>query len=312
MINKLFLIIACLAYSATTLATTFIEMDFEEGKVPYLGSKNAHPGGGYISFLGGEINNGVNPGDGTQDYLTYTNVILDNSTDAKGATSGSNYSLKTQYKVGHEKSFQKNTTIIKFPETFNVYIRWYQKWSRTWKWPSDQQKFIKIKGPGSSQNFETVFGNNYINLTKNSPPPKANLNQTYVFSDWSKEETDWRKDDSIPDNSNFRFNTNQWYCIETMVKSSTLKDSKGEFAYWVNDDLKFHLKNSYNYVEGGDPARPKYAGINSVEMQHVMQQSGGARTTVDMPTWMDNIVVSDQRIGCTGTPVAPPKPPKHQ
>ncbi|VAW54775.1 hypothetical protein MNBD_GAMMA06-595 [hydrothermal vent metagenome] len=309
MINKLFLIFACCGYTSSTLATIFIEVDLEGGEIPYVGSKNAHPGGGYISFLGGEVTNVDNPGDGTQDYLKYTNVILDNNPDAKNATSGSNYSLKTQYKVGSERSFQKNTTIIKFPETYNVYIRWYQKWSKSWVWPTSQQKLLKIKGPSGAQSFRPSFGNNYLNVVKLSPPPKANQSQTYVYSDWKKPETDFRLNDSISGNSNYKLDTNRWYCIETMVKSSTLANSKGEYAYWINDDLKLHLKNTYNFVKGADPKKPNYRGMTSVEMQHVMEQTGGANITVDMPTWMDNIVVSDQRIGCSGKPIAAPKPP---
>ena len=312
MINKLFLIIACLGYSANALATTFIEMDFEDGKVPYVGSTNAHPGGGYITYLGGEITNGVNPGDGTQDIQKYNNVILDASTDAGNATNGSNNSLKTQYKAGYERSFSKNTTIIKFPNTRNVYVRWYQKWSKSWEWPTDQQKLLKFKGNGQGGVFKPS-GSNYISLVKKSPPPNGSISQTYVYSDYSKEPTDWKHGDSISGNTNFRLENNRWYCIETMIKSSTFKDSEGEYAYWINDDLKFHLKNSFSFVEGANSEYPNYdttgGYYNGVELQHVLQQVDGSNITVDMPTWMDNIVISDQRIGCSGTPVAPPNPP---
>lgn len=316
MINRIFLIIACLGYSANTLATIFIEMDFEGGEVPYVGSKNKHLGGGYISFLGGEIGSGVNPGDGTQNFQKFTNVILDNSTDAKNSTSGSNYSLKTQYRAGHERSFQKNTTIIKVPNTRNLYVRWYQKWSKSWEWPTDQQKLLKYGGKGQGGTF-SLTGGSSINLVKKTPPPKGNLTQTYVSASHRDTETMYRLNDSIPDNENYGFDINRWYCIETMIKSSPFKESKGEFAYWVNDDLKLHLKNSFSFVEGANSTYPNYYAdgggyYTGVEMQHVMQQKNGENITVDMPTWIDNIVLSDQRIGCSGSPVAPPNPPQLQ
>ena len=309
MVYRVIGILMVLGHATSSWATVFFEADFEGGKIPYVGSSNRHSGGGYFSFLGGEITKGINPGDGTQDYLQYTNVILDDSPSAKNSITGSNYSLKTQYRAGHASSYQLNTTIIKFPETFNVYVRWYQKWSPTWIWPSDQQKLLKIKGPGSTQNFKQTWGHNYINLTKRTEPPNAFQNETYVFSDFSGNETLFRKNDNIEGNKNFPLDINRWYCIEVMVKSSKYSDSNGEYAYWIDDDLKFRLTNTFNYVEGADPRYPKYAGINEVEMQHVLQLSGGALTKVDMPTWMDNIVIANERIGCSGKPTAPPKPP---
>lgn len=285
-------------------ATVFYADDYENG-IRYVGPANRHPGGGYISFLGGEIVNGIRPGDGTQNFQQYTNVILDQSPEARVATSGSAASLKTQYRAGYEADFGLNTTIIEFPETDTVYIRWYQKWSSNWIWPGDQQKLAKVKGPEQSQNFKQSWRNNFINLTKRTP--NSTLNETYVFADLAatgESPSDWRQTDSDSATRNFPLERNRWYCIEIYVKSNTPGRNDAEFAYWIDDDRKFYLTNSFNR---GTSTR----GITTVELQHVLQ-TGGSPNPIDTPTWMDNVVVSDQRIGCGDVPgEAKPQPPSN-
>lgn len=283
-------------------ATVFYADDYEQG-VRFVGSANRHPGGGYISFLGGEIVNGIRPGDGTQNYQQFTNVVIDKSADAQGAIGGSTASLKTQYRAGFEADYQLNTTIIEFPETDTVYIRWYQKWSKNWIWPGDQQKLAKIKGPEQSQNFKQTWGHNFINLTKRTPNSTAN--ETYVFSDLAATgdaPSDWRQTDSDPATKNFPLERDRWYCIEVYVKSNTPGKNDAEFAYWIDGDRKFILSNSFNR---GTSTR----GITTVELQHVLQ-TGGAANPVDTPTWMDNVVIANERIGCANSPSdSKPEPP---
>jgi len=288
-----------------SLAKTFYADDYETG-IKYVGQPNAHPGGGYISFLGGEIVNGIVPGNGTQDFQRYTNVTLDSSANAKGAVSGSNKSLKTPYRAGYEDDFGLNTTIIQFPETDTVYIRWYQKWSSNWIWPSDQQKLAKVKGPEQSQNFKISWGFNFINVTKRTPPYNSSTeNETYVFANLAAADespSNWRQSDSDPNTDNFPLEKNRWYCIEIMVKSNTPGVNNAQFTYWIDDSMKFNLTNTNNR---GLSTR----GIDTVELQHVLQ-TGGAHNNIDTPTWMDNVAIADQRIGCDGSPEAPkPLPP---
>jgi hypothetical protein len=301
-LTKLLMILAMsLGTVQNSVATTFYADDYETG-IHYVGRSNAHPGGGYISFLGGEIVNGVVPGDGTQDFQRYTNVTRDGSTDARGAIAGSNYSLKTPYRAGYEDDFGLNTTIIEFPETNTVYIRWYQKWSANWIWPRDQQKLAKVKGPEQSQNFKVSWGFNFINVTKKSPPPNDGINETYVFANLAavgESPGDFRQNDSDPATGNFPLDRNRWYCIEIMVKSNTPGASDGQLEYWIDDSMKFNLTNTINR---GTSTR----GITTVELQHVLQ-TGGAHNPIDTPTWMDNVVVADQRIGCNDSPK--PMPP---
>lgn len=300
----IYVLICC--FCANAKATVFYEEDYEDG-IKYFGN-NTHPGGGGIVFLGGEIIGGkLTPGDGTQDYTKFNNVILDNSSDAAGAVPNSKNSLKTQYKAGgaewgNRGSYQLNTTIISFPETDNVYVRWYQKWGANWIWPGDQQKLIKIKGWEQSQNFKISWSNDFINLTKRSPDGMSN--EAYVFSALNPGEknSDYLMADSDQQTSNYKLEKNRWYCIEVMVKSNTPGQNNAEFAYWIDGGLKFHLTNTNN--RGSSTG-----GINTIELQHVLQDEYNAPSSVDTPTWMDNIAISDTKIGCLGA--AAPKVPEN-
>ncbi len=270
-------------------AGVLFEASFENGTVPYLIGNNAHPGGGRFVFVGGEINNGaLNPGDGTQFYGEYNNVILDDSEEAANPSTGSKFALKTHYAAGHAFSFQKNTTIIKVPQQDVLYVRWWQKWSKNWVWPSDQQKLIKIKGPDVSQNFPVTGGLNVIHLTY-SPNGEG---QKYVYSKWSGDETDYRGGDSVPDNDNFLLETNRWYCIEVMVQLNTPNQSDGEYNYWIDGDLKLRLTGVNNRGS-------VTTGVETIEMQHVYQDNNPPQ--VGIPTWIGDIVISTQRIGCGNT-----------
>lgn len=297
---RIFILSSCIVTGPTAAyATILFESGASNGAPMYLGESSRHSGGGYISFLGGELTNGYNPGDGTQDYRYYTNVVIDNSDDARNPHTGTDYAFKTHYRAGeHARSYQKNTTIIKFPETDVLYVRWYQKWSSEWLWPSDQQKLLKIKGDGISQNFKVSFGNNYINLTHLSPEPYSNLNETYVFSRFTGEKTAFRQEDSINnrlgqngEDINYPLNTNQWYCIETYVKANDQGVNNAEYRYWINDQLAFELVNTKARTDASSK-------IRLIEMQHVLQWGDGRDHPRDTPTWMTDIVLSTERIGC--------------
>lgn len=284
-------------------ATVFYEEDYEDG-IKYYGN-NAHPGGGAIVFLGGEMVGDITPGDGTQDYTKFNNVVRDNSVDAITSVPGSQYALKTHYRAGgsewgYRGNFQLNTTIIQFPETDTVYVRWYQKWGTNWVWPDDQQKLIKIKGYEQSQNFKISWANNFINLTKRSPDGLSN--ESYVFSALNSTDTpnDYLLADSDPQTTNYKLEKNRWYCIEVMVKSNTPGQNNAEFAYWIDSGLKFSYTNTNNR---GNSTK----GITSVEMQHVLQDQYDKPSSVDTPTWMDNIAIANAKIGCLTD--AAPRPP---
>lgn len=301
------LILASLAFIPlhAAMATVFYSDDFEHG-IKYVGTKNAHPNGGAIIYLGGEVNHPINPGDGTQDYLKYNNVILDSSAEAANSIPGSQYSLKTQYKkggtgFGYAGDFQLNTTIIGFPETDLVYVRWYQKWGKDWIWPRDQQKLLKIKGDEQSQNFKISFSKNSINLTKKSPPPYEYMNETYIWPQVPDRtpDTDWNKRDSDPTTDNYPLEKNKWYCIEVMVKSNTPGLNDAEFAYWIGGKRKFYYNNTNN-------RGTSRKGISHIELQHVVQDVWDQPRPNDTPTWMDNIVVANEPIGCGDSPPNPP------
>lgn len=301
------IISALLLFSTVSSGEVLFEADFEgdgSGEIPWLKGAATHPGGGYISFLGGEIyESTVNPGDGTNEYNTHNNVVLDSSLPARNSISGSNYALKTHYAPGHERSYQKNTTVIKFPEVDEIYIRWYQKWSTNWIFPDDQHKLLKVRGAGSSQNVGLHFGRNHLNLTKQSYPDTWK-NEMYVFSEWTDAERDSRKRDTSEITKNTNLTPGEWYCIEVHVKSNSKNDDGSDnmdaaYHVWLDEEITLEYTGTHNRIG-------KTGGMHRLELQHVYQSN--AALTEATPTYMDNIKVATERIGCLGKFI-PPSPP---
>ena len=294
-------------------AQILFEASFEDGVVPYLGPENAHPGGGYIVWLGGNI--GGAPGDGTQDPNLFHNVVLSDEAHARGAVPGSVFALKTHYAAGeqgggrgHSNSFQKNTTIIRFPEVNSgeIYISWYQKWHPDWRWPSDHQKMCKLRNNRSSQQPSQNLGTMQSNDQPNVGPATTTVNYggssatgfRRVFSnlfDWVPSFPGNIEDDY--DNGlgpggediNFHPDLGRWYRFQVMMRfDSSPGAGDGEYRLWLDEDLYTYITNA-DIRPVGDPT-----GVNSVELQHVRETA--EINEVDMPTYMDDIIISRQFI----------------
>ena len=293
--QKLF-ITATLAVSFNhAFASELFRSEFENGLLKYVSYKNTHPGGGYVSFMGGEVNSTYyTPSDGCGD-LSVQDVNIDNSQDARGGPADAQtMALKTRYRKGATcgSSFQKNTTIIKFPKTQNIYARWYQKWSSEWIWPRIQQKFCKIgnQDKTSSQNFYFQGSGqmrvNYVSQGK----------QTTSF--------DPDNDDYKAINSAVTMSLNKWHEIQVHVKMSDPGLSNGVLEYWIDGVQRFGLYN----IENNNGSKDY---LDFIELQHIydtgnVEENGGPLR--DMPTWMKNIVVSTTFIS-TGKDLASPNPP---
>jgi hypothetical protein len=94
-------------------------------------------------------------------------------------------------------------------------------------------------------------------------------------------------------------NRDKWTCVELRMKLNTPGQSDGVFAYWVNDNLEAQSTN-LNW-------RGSYTGygINAILMENY--RSITAAQSQDR--YLDNLVVSTQRIGCSATAQVRPNPP---
>lgn len=296
------LVALCSLFSVVN-AEVFISEDFETNTVKYNLYTSKAAGGGLITWSGGRV--GAPRGDGTQDPNNFQNSWPDDSIEAQNSVAGSKYALKTQYKAGWADDFARNHLAVQFPESNDIYIRWYQKWSNSWVWPSDQQKFIKIRSlfeqsTDWSQDFEFHWGQNFI--TTNAMYSTLRGGALWVYSAREPGFEPTEVADTLNNgigsggaDANFRFEKNKWYCVEihlkansTALKSDGSMTADGMHEVYVDGKLIFQDRNVLN-------RGTRNRGMNFAEIQHVYQISG--KTNTDRPTWMDNLVVATSYIG---------------
>lgn len=96
-------------------------------------------------------------------------------------------------------------------------------------------------------------------------------------------------------------NTNKWQCVELHMALNTLNQADGVFEFWINNELQGN-RNNLNW-------RGSYSGygINAIFLENY---SNGKLQ--EQSRYMDNFVVSRERIGCKGDiGISPPKPPSN-
>ena len=296
-------------------AEIFFSFDGESG-YQYLGATNAHPGGGYFAHLGGNVNGAEsvlpNPCS-NRDTSNYHYTVLSNEPEAQGSVNGSQYSLKTPY-AGYcnDESFTRDTTTIMLNSPIEeYYIRWYQKWTGSWNNANVQQKFTKFYNPSylsySTAHFSfapnsNVWRNYMINLEgrfdMNGIPHAANV---WIYETEEGAGNQYvgvaRAWDDINNgigpggaDAQFVFETDEWYCIEIHSKlNSDANTADAVLEAWVDGIKVFEVKNFKYYND-----LLNRIGTNAFELQHIYYNRA---TNDNQPTYMDNIVVSDEYIG---------------
>lgn len=270
---------------------------------------------GYLSWAGGPVAGRV--GDGCETGTGRRNNYIDTAPIAAGAVPGSTRSLKTPYPGAcPEYNYTREGTEIKLPAPVREYfIRWYQKWSGSFK-KTKQHKFTKFynaaKSVGSLTahfSFEGPDTRNLANFMYNYDGQLNKDGLSFADNVWVEfaEGTRTRRDgqaysyDDIENGINgdgeFDFELDRWYCIEIHSKMNSDADRPdGLVEMWIDGRLvfgKYHIKH-YD-------AANAHNGTNIFELQHIY----GTRSSSDQPTYMDNIVIADSYIG----PVkAPPQP----
>lgn len=87
-------------------------------------------------------------------------------------------------------------------------------------------------------------------------------------------------------------NSGKWYCIEAHAKLNTPGQNDGIFEFWINDTLQ---NGTYDLNWHGDwNDDPENFGINAIFVENYWN----AGSPVDQERYMDNFVISTERIKC--------------
>jgi hypothetical protein len=130
-------------------------------------------------------------------------------------------------------------------------------------------------------------GNNYLSLDPASGTDAAGTLKTTGYNDFANLRWLGETPGSTPlfDSAH----VGQWYCVEAHVKLNGAGLSNGVFEMWLNDVLDARV-TGLNWV-GSYSAY----GINSLMLENYWN----AGSPVAQERYIDNLVVSTQRIGCT-------------
>lgn len=91
----------------------------------------------------------------------------------------------------------------------------------------------------------------------------------------------------------------EWFCIETSIKLNSLGQTDGNFKMWINDSLEAERSN-LNWRSSFDTY-----GINAIFLENY--KGGGSSN--DQSRYIDNFIVSTERIGCASPEKSPPITP---
>lgn len=183
------------------------------------------------------------------------------------------------------------------------YVRWYMKNSANWVWSANGNKMVFILGPVDRIVMfdQALFsGNTPVNIVVYPSVDPGLMYQNVGPA--------------------FHWPLDQWVCMETHLKmNSTLSSTDGLFEAWADGTQRWYYPNIN-------------LSSKDTTISHIMpsgywncasgQYTGGPGSCSpvdsrnnhpDMYRWIDNIVVSTQRVGCLGsTPTgggsAPPAP----
>jgi hypothetical protein len=93
----------------------------------------------------------------------------------------------------------------------------------------------------------------------------------------------------------FTFSPGRWYCLELMLKANTAGQRDGALKAWVDDTLVGQVDNL------------RFRDAQGMKLRRftVLSYFGGAgdqnTSPTDQQTFVDNVVISHQRVGCLGS-----------
>ena len=192
-----------------------------------------------------------------------------------------------------------------------IYYRWYTKYSSNYVWSPEATKHNETLGldpavgPGAEYgvfNFVGAFGT----------PRQPLFTRAYSVGCLASPPILTECNDRPNMNGGFaQFNVNQWYCLEARITQNTgATANDGYFQGWI-DGVQYWEYPNIN-MQSQHQANPKHFGILITPYWNCVP--GGPLGTdcsqsphPQITRYMDNIIVSDARIGCLGA--IPPTPP---
>ncbi|ABD79401.1 polysaccharide lyase [Saccharophagus degradans] len=94
-------------------------------------------------------------------------------------------------------------------------------------------------------------------------------------------------------------NKTNWHCIEVGVELNTLGQADGTFKLWINDELEAERTN-LNWRSSFDTY-----GINAIFLENYK----GGGSSAEQSRFVDNLVISTEKIGCVNALPSPPITP---
>jgi hypothetical protein len=189
----------------------------------------------------------------------------------------------------------------------DAYIRWYTKWGNPiFQWSGNSTKHLLIL----NQQFNQTNEYNFFPGGASDPVMAVQYssqiqNQASILGP--------NVGPAFPGT-----NQNQWYCYEVHIKGNTATTSQdGVLEMWI-DGVQYYNYVGYNLDNRGGPylingvnASGYWNCATDPQQIHPCNSGAPADTHPVMYRYLDNIVISKQRIGClgTGTDTAPPSVP---
>lgn len=302
-------LLVIVVFAHTAVATVIFQFNGESG-YQYMGSANAHPGGGYFSHMGGSVSKpeGVYDASCISDTSNYHFTVLSNSVAAQGASAGSAYSIKTPYLgVCPNQAFLRDTTVVTTPLLSEYWVQWKQKWTGNFQ-GTTQQKFVKFynsedtlertmtayfpmepqpAASTTSGRFVAYFNN--IEGAFNRECPTLSAAQTKIASVGPCSTPNHSYDNSSATTSDIYFETDRWYTITMHSKlNSSNEVADAVYEVWIDGVLRLSLTD-FKMKDGVTYNTP---GTNQFEFQHIYY----TRSSVDQTTYMDDLIISTSPI----------------
>lgn len=181
------------------------------------------------------------------------------------------------------------------------YVRWWQRWEPGFEWNNgsggDQKLFMLQALEPQSGWGQTASWKIYVHLVGQEQSSQGVLpNELYmdrfIWSGGSQWDGQWmgmKQNQTV-----YRYETDKWECTEIEVKHNTPGSSNGRVRVWLNDILAMDRNNI--------KLRDEAVSWNALQLNAWYGDPGVPKNQY---SWVDQVVVSTERIGCAHAQSAP-------
>lgn len=175
------------------------------------------------------------------------------------------------------------------------YIRWWQKWQPGFAWASsDDQKLFMLDALEPQHGWgQTASWKIYVHLVGDARKNQG-VSENELFLDgfmwdgtsqWSGQWQGLQQNRKI-----IRYRTGAWECTEIELVHNLPGDKNGSLRVWINEQLAAeHEELKF---------RDEVVSWNAIQL-NAYYGNGGNGVPIDQASWVDQVVVSTERIGCT-------------